>query len=429
MNEASQARRAFVIVALFVLACVGIVVYLFTGTQVVVPVLEQAREYEVSATVRDVDNLVPAGQVRIAGVEVGEVRSVERRPEGMHVVLALDEAAAPLHEGAKIRIGARSLVGETYLGVVDGTGSELSSGTHLPEGAVEPSVDVRELVHSLGPETRTELSGTLQSLGAGTEGRVQDVDAILTGFGKLGREGYTALDAVAAQSDALRDVVSETATLMSALDTSEGAIADLVSNGRRITEATAGQRGAIEASVRELPGTLESANTATASLTELAGALTPVAANLRESGTPLSEALQELPATSQDLRQLLPALDGTLDRAPATLDRIPTFGTDVRAAVPAAREILRDVNPALAYLRPYGPELGGFIANFNAILGYQDEAGVHYARLLALGISDAQQTPVDQGVTTYHNPYPAPGAGTEPGPFSGEYPRVERAPR
>lgn len=430
MNDiTASARRAFVVVLGFVLVCVAIVIYLFTGTQVTVPFLENERSYEVSAIVTDVDNLVAAGQVRIAGVQVGEVRSTTPQPDGMHVVIALDEDVAPLHEGVAVRVGARSLVGESYLSVTDGAGPEIPSGTVLPGGAVTPSVDVRDVVHTFDPGTRDQMGQLVRTAGAGTQGTSDGVDGVLAGLGDLGRSGGSAVDALAAQSESLKALTSETSTLMGALDAGDGAVADLVSNSRVITEATSGQAKEIEASVRKLPGVLGSTRTATDKLTELGTALGPVAANLRESGGPLSEALVELPATSSDLRGLLPPLDGVLDRSPDTLKRLPTFSEDVRGVVGPADDALAEVGPMLSYARPYGPELAGFVANFNAMLGYRDEAGVHYARLLALGNEGVAQLPVDAGVLTYSNPHPKPGTGTKPGPFTGPYPRVERAPR
>lgn len=428
-TDPALARRAGVVLSLFLLLCTAIVVYLFTGTPASVPLLEKPRDYEVAITVQDADNLVPAGQVRIAGVEVGEVRSTTPTPEGIRVVMAFDEVAVPLHEGATVRVGARSVVQETYLEVTDGTGAPLPSGTLLPADAVQRSVQIRDILYKLGPQNRAELGTFFDSLGAGTMGTEQDIDAIFTGFGKLGREGHTALDAIAAQSDALRKVVAETAVLTNALDTSEGAIGRLVSNARMITDATAGQRPAIEASVRKLPGVLDSAKTATADLTVLAGALGPVAANLEEAGPALSEALQELPPTTEDLRDLLPALNDVLDRAPATLDRVPEFGEATRSIDEPTDEILREVNPIVEYARPYGPELGAFFANFNAVLGYRGENGVHNVRAFIPGNEYSFQSPVDYSLRAYKNPYPKPGTGLDPGPFDRDYPHVERAPR
>ncbi|MBB6375641.1 phospholipid/cholesterol/gamma-HCH transport system substrate-binding protein [Pseudonocardia eucalypti] len=425
----AQARKAAIILGVFFAICLGILVYLFTGTPLRVPLLEASRAYEVTVTVKDIDNLVPAGQVRIAGVQVGEIKGVRRTDNGIDVTMALDESAAPLHQGAKVRVGARSVVEETYLEVTDGSGAVLPSRAHLTDDAVRQSVQLRDLLHDLDPKAREDLGGALRALGTGTAGTTKQVDALFDGFGKLGGDGFTALDAIAAQSEALKQVTHETGVLMDNLDTSEGAIADLVSNSERITAATAGEKESFEELMRKLPPVLDSAKVATGSLTELAGALRPVAADLRAAGPDLGDGLRKLPPISHELRELTPALDDTLDRAPKTLREVPRFHDDVSPVVDPARDMLAELNPALRYIRPYGKEIGGFFANFAAMIGYRAEDNVHYFRLLALGNETFVQNPTTQGLATYRNPYPKPGAGTNPGPFKGDYPRVERAPR
>lgn len=428
-TDTAQARKAAIILAAFFTVCLAIMVYLFTGTPVTVPFLEASRDYQVSVTVKNIDNLVPAGQVRIAGVKVGEVKDVVRTPDGMDVTMAFDRSVSPLHQGAKVRVGARSVVEETYLEVTDGTGPALPSGAHLPDLAVVPIVQLHDLLHDLNPQARKDLGGSLRALGAGTDDTAQAVHQLYDGFGKLGGDGYTALDALAAQSEQLKDVVHETGLLMSNLDSGEGAIADLVSNSRRITAATAGQSDSIRELLRKLPPVLDSAQAATASLNDLAGSLQPVAADLREAGPDLGVALHKLPPVSRELRELPVPLDRTLDRAPATLRLVPRFGKDLRPVIDPARDLLAELNPALGYIRPYGREIGGFFANFAAMIGYRAEDNVHYFRLFAVANETLVQNPTTLGVATYRNPYPKPGAGTHPGPFTGPYPRVERAPR
>lgn len=428
-TDAAQARKAAIILAVFFTACLAILVYLFTGTPVSVPLLSASRDYQVSVTIRNIDNLVPAGQVRIAGVQVGEVKDVVRQNDGMDVTMAFDKSVSPLHQGAKVRVGARSVVEETYLEVTDGTGPALPSGAHLADEAVTPNVQLRDVLHDLNPQAREDLGGSLRALGAGTDGTEKQVSQLYSGFGTLGGDGYNALDAIAAQSESLKDVVHETGVLMNNLDQGEGAIADLVTNSKRITSATAGQSESIQELFRKLPPVLDSAKVASDKLTDLAGALRPVAADLKSSGPDLGDALHKLPPVSRELRDLPSPLDRVLDRAPDTLHLVPRFGDDLRPVVDPARDMLAELNPALKYIRPYGPEIGGFFANFAAMIGYRAEDNVHYFRLHVLGNETFAQNPTTLGVATYRNPYPKPGAGTNPGPFTGAYPRVERAPR
>jgi phospholipid/cholesterol/gamma-HCH transport system substrate-binding protein len=180
--------------------------------------------------------------------------------------------------------------------------------------------------------------------------------------------------------------------------------------------------------MRKAPSVLDSAREATASLSGLAGALDPVAADLRVSAPYLTTALRELPATTNDLDGMLAPLSGVLDRAPSTLKRVPKTSADLSRIAPTATATLADVNPMLAYIEPYGPELAAYFANFNAVLNYRDENGAYYLRLTPLVNTHSPQLPISTNglLGNYTNAYPAPGSGARPGPFKGSYPRLER---
>jgi phospholipid/cholesterol/gamma-HCH transport system substrate-binding protein len=420
------AGRATALVLFFGL-CAIIMGVLFSGTGVRRPVLD-SNEYTASVVMKDVDNLVTAGQVQTAGVRVGQVRSVNLVKGGARVEIAIKGDLAPLHEGATLRVGSRSLVGETYLALSDGKGAAIPSGTTLPDDSVQPSVELSDVLASLDKDTRGDLTGLLRSLGTGTKGTSGDVDDLMAGMGDLGQEGHTALDAIAAQSEDLTALARQTYLALDALDTGQGQIADLVGNANRLTASTSGQNGAIEDTLRQLPGVLDTATTATDSLASLGAALSPVATDLHKAAPDLTTALDELPATTTDLRKLLAPLSTVLDKTPATLGRLPKVNEDVRATIPTARTTLADVNPMLAYVKPYGPELAAYFANFNAVLNYKDESGANYLRLTPLVNTHSPQLPLstDGLLGNYTNPYPAPGKGARPGPFTGKYPRVER---
>ncbi|MFE6507580.1 MlaD family protein [Nocardioides sp. NPDC057767] len=422
-----QRTGRMVTLAVFFGVCAIIMFILYSGTGAKRPVLD-SEEYTATVVIPDVDNLVQASQVQVAGVKVGQVRSVEVSDKGAEVVFALDDEYAPLHEGAELRVAERSLVGESYLALTPGKGTEIPSGAELPAGMVRPSAQLRDVLASLDEESRGDMRELLRSLGAGTSGAEGDLDTLMTGLGDLGREGHTALDAIAAQSEDLDKLARQTSQVLQALDTGEGQIADLVDNANQITGATAGQRGAIEATLREAPETLAATQTASDSLVSLSVALGPVAKDLRAAGPGLTTALGELPATTKDLRGMLEPLSGVLDQAPATLDRVPTFSNDVRATIPTAQATLADVNPMLSYIKPYGPELAAYFANFNAVLNYRDENGSYYLRLTPLVNTHSPQLPLSTNnlLGNYTNAYPAPGSGARPGPFKGDYPRVER---
>jgi phospholipid/cholesterol/gamma-HCH transport system substrate-binding protein len=384
--------------------------YLF-GKAGVNPPFSGAGQYQISFETKDVDNAISPGDVKIAGVEVGAVSSVQPGNGKATVVMDLDPQAKPLHQGATVRVGAKSIAGETYMDIQDGRGAPLASGTRLPDSAIQRGVQLSDVEKSLDPKTRASLSSLLRTTGAGTAGSRQDISRAMTGLGDLGREGYTAIDAISAQSKDLTTLAHQTTGVLGALDTNQGQIATLVDKTGKLTSATSGQQRALADTVRKLPGVLTSTQQATGKLSQLSTALGPVAANLRSSAPDLSNALRQLPATSRDLRGLLPDLNGTLSESPGTLNRVPRLAQETSALVPQARQMMTQLNPMLAYLSPYGPELGAFFANFSSIFNYVDEAGTHFFRLEPdVNEGMVKGLPLKlPGILTNHNPYPAPG--------------------
>jgi phospholipid/cholesterol/gamma-HCH transport system substrate-binding protein len=183
--------------------------------------------------------------------------------------------------------------------------------------------------------------------------------------------------------------------------------------------------------MRLLPGFLTSARQASAPLSQLSGALTPLAEPLQRAAPDLNAALGQLPAATAALRQLVPSLDVALDRAPDTLTRTPTFAADVDALIPPLRMALGDINPMLAYLAPYGKDLASFAANVGQVFGAVGPAGPE-ARILVIfnEKSFTGDSPIGSqaGLLQKSNPYPAPGAATHPTQGDGTAPRVREEP-
>lgn len=417
----------------FALFFVGGLIFFWVQTGNYFPGTTIAEErYTVSFHADDVKNLQNGSDVSVAGVVVGHVANAQSVGNGAHLSLNIGKSAAPLHQGATVQITMKSVIGTSKVNIIDGSGPPIPNGGRLPDSTVKKAVDIDEIINTLDPQTRQRLGATVRSLATATGGTQADTSRLLSGLGTLGRQGHNALEAIAAQSNDLQSLAREATTLLNALDTGQGRIADVVRDAGQLTQATAGQRHALEQTMRGMPTLLTNAQTATNKVDELSGALAPVAANLNQSAGALNQALVQLPSVSRDLRGLLPSLNGTLDGAPATLDRIPTFGSDFRSFVPNAREALRDLNPMLNYLRNYGADIGAFAANFGAAMDTPMENGVRPVRLAPVfNTNTVHGNPLqlDGAPLWWKNPYPKPGHVGKPQPFTGEYPRLEREPK
>jgi phospholipid/cholesterol/gamma-HCH transport system substrate-binding protein len=386
--------------------------------------------YRVTAALTDAQNLVYDSDVRIAGVQVGKVRGLRQDGGRVEAVLEVRGGAHPLHEGATVRLRPKTLVEETYVEVVDGTGPAIADGGRLPVAAEQPSVRADDVLNGLDAPTRAALSSVVQRLGAATAGEGDALSAALAALGRLGREGHDALDVLAAQSEDLQALVAETAALLAVLDEGDGQIARLATASERVTRASADRAGRIEETLRALPGFLDRAREAAAPLRELSGALTPLAEPMQQSAADLRGALDQLPAATAGLRAVLPPLDVVLERAPATLTRTPPAAADLSAFVPPARAALADVNPMLAYLAPYGGDFAAFAANVAQAFRAVDPGGTYLRILVVLNEQSVRDYPVSTqvGPLDKSNAYPKPGQSRDPGPFTGPVPRVEEEP-
>jgi phospholipid/cholesterol/gamma-HCH transport system substrate-binding protein len=413
----------------FVLACVGVAGYLYAQAGGSLPAFGRERDYTVSFDVEQVDNLVSFADVTQAGVGIGKVAALNRvGPDRVRVVLTLRPVAAPLHRGVTVQLGEKSLAGQPDVQVVDGTGPGIPDGSLLPAAAVKPPVTLGDVLASLDQPTRAALGAVIRSMSRGTDGRQHDISALAEGLADIGGNGHTALDAIAAQSTDLEQISAQLNQIFDALDAGQGQIAQLVSSADRLSAAAAGQRPALEATMRTLPGVLDSVTAASADIVTVSDAVHPVAADLRRAAPDLNHALNQLPAASHQLRALLPDLHAILGDAPATLHRIPGFGTGAREVFGPTTSLLRDLNPMLGYLEPYGRDIGQFMSNDAAgINHYGDDGSAFIYMRPVFSATTIRPDPLAvPGSVISTNPYPRPGRLADLRPFSGRYTRLPR---
>lgn len=416
------------VLLVFVAFCTFLFGYLWLNSGGRLPVISKP-SYTISVNFPSAANLVYDSDAMMAGVRVGRVSGVRLEGNQAHVTIQLDREA-PLHSGASIQVRNKTLLEETYLEITDGKGKSLRNGSVLPDSAARPNVSLNDVLTSLDPPTRHAFASTVRSLGHGTAGARQNISDVLRGFGALGRTGGDAVSALAAQSNDLKSLTGTTATLLAALDTSQGRIAQLVDDAGKLTESASSGATEIRQVMRQLPGVMGTARNATGGLDQLSAALAPVARNLRAAGPNLDAALRELPETTTDLRGLLPSLNRVVDDSPSTLKRVPAVADDAKRFLPTTNVALTDLNPMLAYFAEYDRDLAAFFANNGQTTARGDKNGTALRYFMIYNEQSLKGYPLGTSVGPLkkNNPYPMPGEGTHPGPFEGTYPRVEKDP-
>jgi phospholipid/cholesterol/gamma-HCH transport system substrate-binding protein len=270
------------------------------------------RGYELHATFEHATTLKKQSPVRIAGVNVGSVTSVEAKGNAAEATFTVSDAGLPIHKDATVTIRPRLfLEGNFFLDLQPGSPSapDLSSGATIPMTQTQTAVQLDQILTSLQSNTRAGLKQALAGYGkalnqapTSAQDATQDPDVQgLTGAqainetfrygGKAGRTTAIVNRALLGQhSHDLSNLIRGQRDLFTKLASTDGALSDLITNFNTTAGALASESANLSASIHELAPTLEVAQP---SLRHLNDSLPPFRALARES----LPGIRELPAT------------------------------------------------------------------------------------------------------------------------------------
>jgi len=425
---------------LFVVACLAIFATLLSMSGV-----HFSDGYTVTARFPVALQLVPNSDVRASGVKVGRVAAITNHGAQSEVKMALDEKVLPIYRDARVQLRMKTLVGETYIDLAPGSSAagELKSGALLPVTHAAESVRLDDILSALGPKTRQRIRTNIRSLAGGLDGRGEDFNAVLASFEPTFGDGGRVMAVLDAERKRVAAVVDQAGDVMQAFGERSDSVRTLATGLRGAAEAAADRDDRVRAMLRELPGTLTQARSSASRLGNFSRVATPVVADLTTAASALTPVVRDLAPAARDARRLVAELRGVLPQAKPLLEDLKRFAAATKPVAPAVGAVLRQANPALAYLAPYHREFGAFFANIGSVIDTQDALGkigrVHPVvseTSLAVwtpAMRDALNALIDAGGASpihreYSNPYPRPGTVGKPERYDGSYTRVEAAP-
>jgi phospholipid/cholesterol/gamma-HCH transport system substrate-binding protein len=254
--------RALTRVALFTAVCLVFVFALVT-------VFGQFRfdsRATYNATFTNVSGLKGGNFVRIAGVEVGKVKSMTLHKDGtVNVEFSVDKNLV-LTEGTRAAVRYENLIGDRYLSLEEGAGSvrKLQPGQTIPVARTSPALDVdaliggfRPLFRALDADQVNALSGELLQVFQGQGGTISSVltqtsaltstlagrdqligqvitnlNTVLGTFAARDDQFSQGLDKLSQLAQGLADRKSDIATGTAYINSAAGSVADLLDVAR-----------------------------------------------------------------------------------------------------------------------------------------------------------------------------------------------------
>jgi phospholipid/cholesterol/gamma-HCH transport system substrate-binding protein len=374
-KQAPSVGRILVAIG-FALSCFGLILFLWIAFGGPIPL--KPKSYEITAYFPEATQLATESDVRIGGVSVGKVKSIELAPEDERVdgqdttqaTIEIDPQFAPINSDARAILRQKTLLGETYVELTSGTkpgepvslgssgggsGSETASVHAIPEGGslgvgqTKNATQIDEIFNALDTQTRKAFQRWQASAAVAINGRSVDLNDSLGNLGPFLGDATNVLRVLRSQKTALQGLIRDTGTVFNALSERNQELAGAITNSNQTFGALADEQDALAETFRILPVfqhesrlTLERLDSFQANTRPLIHKLLPVA--------------NDISPTLRSVRQLSPHLKSLF------LNLKPLIKVS-RKGLPATRQFLSGLRPVLDVLDP-------FLANLNPVIRY-----------------------------------------------------------
>jgi phospholipid/cholesterol/gamma-HCH transport system substrate-binding protein len=344
------------------IAIIGLLVVALFTTYVIVqnqrlriPLLEE-KPFELKAEMTTAQAVTPGqGQtVRVAGVRVGDISSVDLENGHAVVTMAIDRKFLPVYKNATILLRPKTGLKDMFLELDPGTNydpnsddDQFQNGGTIPVANTAPDTNVDQVLAALDGDTRAYLRLLLAGGGQGLNGRGKDLGKLLGSLGPINR-GLARLNTeVAKRKDNLATLIHNMNLLWGRVGEDGQGIEQLVSASNQALGAIASQTPDVERTVSLLGPTLRTTRVALTKTDQLATVLGPAINSLRPFA-----------------RKLKPVNDSLGHLAQSTFSPVRN---DIRPFVRDARQPVRNLRPAAKNLVAATPRLTTLAEKLNKL--------------------------------------------------------------
>jgi phospholipid/cholesterol/gamma-HCH transport system substrate-binding protein len=329
---------------------------------------EDKQGYEVRAIFDNAGFVIPGEDVKIAGVKVGKVSSLDVTSDfKAAVVLDITEPGyQDFRRDASCIVRPQNLIGERFVECKPtqpraATASappklaQIDSGPGegqylLPVSNTMQTVDIDLIGNTMRAPERERLSLILNELGTGLAGRGKDLNEVIRRANPALQETDKVLEILARQNTQLEQLAVNSDTVIAPLARDRTQVASAIRNTSEVAKATAEKRAALEDDIQTLPRFLDELDPTMVRLGSLADQTTPVLTDLHARAGDINNIVRRLGPFSQ---AAIPAVD--------SLGEASKTGTQ---AVIDARPVIADLRSLAKEVRPVGKTLRQVLESF-----------------------------------------------------------------
>jgi phospholipid/cholesterol/gamma-HCH transport system substrate-binding protein len=368
MQRTGINARSIGVMVLFALSCFGLLLFLWLSFGGPVPL--KPKGYRVNAQFGEATTLATEADVRISGVPIGKVKTIEpdRVTGQSDVVMEIESRYAPLPSDVKATLRQKTLLGETYVELTPGSkdAKTIEENGRIPNAGIGESVQLDEIFRAFDPKTRRAFQTWMQEQSKAIYPHAQNVNDALGNLGPFAEDASEVVTILRRQQAAVQGLVSNSGDVFDALSERDGQLRGMVRNLDTVLATTGRRDRELQESFTALPTFQREARQTLQRLDRFADNANPLVDQLRPAARELSPTLTDLRVLAPDLRALLrdlgPLITASRTGFPATqrlLDELKPFLAQVHPT-------LQQVVPILQFLAPYKREITAFFANSTA---------------------------------------------------------------
>ncbi|HXD59576.1 MAG TPA: MCE family protein [Thermoleophilaceae bacterium] len=347
--------------------------------------------YEVTAEFQSASQLVNGNLVEIGGRQVGKVKSISLAPNGLaRVKFTVDGDFSPLHEGtqATIRVNSLSGIANRYVSLQLGPSEEnpIPDGGTIPAAKTQSAVDLDSILNSLDEPSRKGLEEIIRGSAANLDGKGQQANESLKYLSPALSTTSQLTAELASDQAEFNRFVTDTSGVVTTLASRSTDLSELVANANAFTRAIGDENQSLSQALGVLPDTLQNG---TKTFRDLHGTLDDLDVLVNESKpatkklapffAQLRPLLRDADPTIRDLSQLIRAPGANNDLI-ELLGKQPQLTNLAKHDFPRTIQALQKSQPVIDYIRPYSPELTGWLTRYGQSASPYDGNG-HYARV------------------------------------------------
>jgi virulence factor Mce-like protein len=412
MVTQAPARSSVLIATAFVLSCIGLMIFVWTQFAGTIPFAPAG--YRIHAIFPETGQLVPGADVRISGINIGKVTSVQSEGINSLVTMDLRNQYAPVPADTRAILRLKTLLGEAYIQLSTGarSGPKLPDGGTIPRNHIQPAVSLDQALDSFDQPTQRALQQFLNGTFTALSGRGEDLNFAIGNLDPTVTELAAVFGVLNRQQGNVRGIVNNLGTVLTTIGARSADVQSLIAAGDQVFSATAARDAALTQTVDRLPAFMTQLRATLQTLNGTLGIAKPTLAVIRAGAPLVRPALSELVTLSGPALSLLhqaPRLLGLANRALPSISRFTLAFSGVLEPILAAA---RQTVPIINYIELFPREIGAAFSNLPALLNASAPASNGITKYIRASLSLNNEGFFGQSerpASNRHNPYVAPG--------------------